>query len=60
MNGTKKHPVKKWEVSLKELHYSNGVQFKVTRRLPEMSVAETRVFDSKEEAIRQMEKWLRE
>ena len=35
-----------------------GSKFKVTRRMPSMSVAETKVFRSKEKAIRQFEEWL--
>jgi len=35
-----------------------GIKFKVTRRLTEMSVAETRIFDTKEEAKKQFEEWL--
>lgn len=36
----------------------NGKKFKVTRRIGELSVAETKVFDTKEEAINQFQKWL--
>ena len=37
----------------------NGkTKYKVTKRMPEMSVADTRVFDSKEEAIKQLQEWL--
>ena len=46
----------KWEVSLIELK-DNGCKFKVTKRVPEMNVAETKMFDSKEEAIAQLEEW---
>jgi hypothetical protein len=54
----KKHPYKKWEVSISEYETPSGSEWKVTRRLAEMSVAETRVFKSKEEAMRQYEEWL--
>ncbi len=55
----KLHPFKKWEVSISEYEVSAGkLQWKVTRRLPEMTVAETKMFNSKEEAIRQYEEWL--
>ncbi len=54
----KKHPFKKWEVSISEYETPTGREWKVTRRLAEMSVAETKVFTSKEEAIRQYEEWL--
>ena len=43
----------KWEVSIIELK-DNG---RVTRRIPDMKVAETKMFDSKEEAILQFEEW---
>ena len=49
---TKKHPIKKWEVSIMELQNHIGKKFKVTRRLPEMSVAETKVFTTKKKAKR--------
>ena len=55
----RKHPFKKWEVSMSEFETSNGPEWKVTRRLPELTVAETKVFKSKEEAIKQYEEWLR-
>ncbi len=49
----KKHFNKKWEVSIIELEDDEGIKYKVTRRIPEMSVAETKVFESKEEARNQ-------
>ena len=49
---TKKHPIKKWEVSIMGFQNQEGKKFKVTRRLPEMSVAETRVFTTKKKAKR--------
>jgi hypothetical protein len=48
---------KKWEVSIMEL--TNGIKkYKVTRRIPEMKVAETKMFDSKDKAKKQFEIWL--
>lgn len=58
MSETKKHIVKKWEVSIIELEDHGKKVFKVTRRLPEMSVAETKVFSSKDSAKKQFEDWL--
>ena len=49
----KKHFNKKWEVSIIELEDDEGIKYKVTRRIPEMSVAETKIFRSKEEARNQ-------
>jgi len=54
----KKHPYKKWKVSISEYETQTGKEWKVTRRLAEMSVAETKVFASKENAVRQYEEWL--
>jgi hypothetical protein len=54
----KKHFTKKWEVSLMELENHEGKKYKVTRRLPEMSVAETKMYDTMEEAKRQFDEWL--
>ena len=59
MSKIKKHPVKKWEVSIMEYHDENVIKFKVTRRIPELSVAETKTFTSKEKAKRQFEEWLK-
>jgi hypothetical protein len=55
---TQEHQVKKWEISLIELQDGSEKKFKVTRRLPGLSVAETKVFISKEEAKKQFEEWL--
>ncbi len=54
-----KHPIKKWEVTLKELEDEEGKKYKVTRRIPEVSVTETKIFDSKEEARQQLNAWLK-
>jgi hypothetical protein len=51
---TKQHITKKWIVSI--IAIDN--QFKVTRRLPELSIAETKLFTSIEKAKRQFEEWL--
>ncbi len=50
--------VKKWEVSMIELENHVSKKYKVTRRLPEMSVAETKVFRTKKKAKNQFEEWL--
>jgi len=49
---TRKHRLKKWEISIMELQDHVGRKFKVTRRLPEMSVAETKIFTNKKKAKR--------
>ena len=56
---TKKHPTKKWEVSIREFKNHIGKKFKVTRRLPEMSVAETKVFTNKKKAKKLFDEWLK-
>lgn len=53
-----KHFVKKWEVSIIELHNGEITKFKVTRRLPELSVSETKVFTSKDDAKKLFDEWL--
>lgn len=54
----KEYQFEKWKVSISEFETKEGKRWKVTRRIPEISVAETKVFLSKEEAIRQYEFWL--
>jgi len=55
----KKHPTKKWEVSIMEFQNYNSKRFKVTMRLPEMSIAETKVFATKKKAKRLFDEWLK-
>lgn len=55
---TEKHITKKWEVSIMEVHEDKDIKFKVTRRIPDLSVSETKVFNSKEKAKKQFEEWL--
>jgi hypothetical protein len=47
-----------WEVSLKEFKENNELKYKVTRRFPEYSIAETKIFSSKEKAMEQLNEWL--
>ena len=58
MKETKKHQIKKWEVSIIEIEEEYTTKYKVTKRIPELSVAETTVFSSKERAKKQFEEWL--
>ena len=55
---TKEGFKKKWEVSIIESQNKEGKKFKVIRRFPSMSVAETKVFKTKEEAKKQFKEWL--
>jgi len=48
----------KWEVSICELEQGGCVLFKITRRMPALSVAETKFFKSKEDAKKQFRDWL--
>ena len=54
----KKHQIKKWIVSISEYRNKDKTIFKVTRRIPELSVSESKLFKTKEEAKRQFEDWL--
>jgi hypothetical protein len=47
----------KKEVSIIELK-DNGKKYKVTKRVPDLSISDTKFFDSKEEAILQFKEWL--
>lgn len=52
------HPFQKWEVSIMEIKENDIFKYKVTRRLPQMAVAETKIFATKEEALDQADEWL--
>lgn len=58
MKERQKHISKKWEVSICEFFENHNKMYKVTRSIAELSVSETKVFTSKEEAIKQFNKWL--
>lgn len=47
----------RWEVSICELH-NDGVFFKVTRQIPDLGVSETRLFNVKDDALKQFYEWL--
>ena len=53
-----KHPIENWEVSIMELEQGENKEYKVTRRIPSLLVAETKFFSSMEEAKDQFETWL--
>ncbi len=48
----------KWEVSISEYSDLEGVKYKVTRRIPELSVAETKIFSNKNKAKKLFNEWL--
>ncbi len=56
---SKKHLVKKWEVSIMELENNIGKKYKVTRRILELSVSETRIFRDKKKAKELFDEWLK-
>lgn len=49
---------KQWELSILEFSEDGQLKYKVTRRLPTLALAETKIFNSKEEAIKQFNEWL--
>ena len=51
---------KNWEITIIELENDIGKKYKVTRRLPDYSVSDTLMFRSKEEATKQLRKWMEE
>ncbi len=59
MEKSKEHLTKKWEVSIIELENNIGKKYKVTRRIADMLVSETKVFRSKEGAKKQFDEWLK-
>ena len=58
MSKTIKHTTKKWEVSIMEFENHTGKKLKATRKIPAMCVAETKIFNSKEDALKQFDEWL--
>jgi len=53
-----KHQIKKWEVSIIEIEENYKKIYKVTRRIPELNIAETKMLENKEEAIKLFQDWL--
>lgn len=56
---TKKHRIRKLEVSIMELQNHKNKKFKVTRRIPSLFVAETKIFRNKKKALKQFNDWLK-
>lgn len=46
-----------WEISFMEFEVDGTRKFKVTRRLPELKVSETKIFKSEKKAQKQFEEW---
>ena len=55
---TRNHPNKKWIITVIELK-NHLRKFKVTRRFPELNIAETKIFYSKKKAKKQFKEWLK-
>jgi hypothetical protein len=49
----------KWEISFIELR-ENGKKYKVTRKIPNQNISETKFFNSKIDAIEQHNEWLQD
>ena len=45
------------EITIQELHTNEGKIYKITRRFSEYPIAETKIFTSKEKALKQIEEW---
>ena len=58
MSKTEKHFVKRWEVSIMELKNHKSKKFKVTRRIPDLAISETKVLRTKKKAKQQFDEWL--
>ncbi len=46
----------KWEVSIIELK-DNGSQYKVTKRIPDLGISDTKLFSKIEKALEQFREW---
>ena len=60
MTETKIYSRKSWEMSFIELKNTKGKKYKVTRRMPSLKVAETKVYISKKAAKKQFDGWLKQ
>lgn len=50
--------INKWEISIIELENDIGKKYKVTRRMIEMGVSESKCFRNKKDAEKQIKRWL--
>ncbi len=53
-----KSPINKWEISIMAMETEEGKKDKVTRRFPELNIAETKILENKEKAIELFNQWL--
>lgn len=47
----------KWEITIMEIKNSKN-RYKLTKRFPEYKISETKVFESKEQAVKQFNEWI--
>jgi len=59
MKKTEEHFTRRCEISIIELTNTVGKKFKVTKRVPDMCVSETKIFRSKKKAKKQFDDWLK-
>jgi len=59
MRESKKSLTTKWEVSVIQFQEDEEIKYKVTRRIPELNVAETKIFNSKNDTKELFEEWLK-
>lgn len=50
---------KRWEISLSKFFNNIGIKYKVTRRMADFSITETKIFRSKKKAKAQFDEWLK-
>jgi hypothetical protein len=53
-----KHIIKNWEISIIELK-NDKTFYKVTKRVPQLEVCETKMFENYNKAKEQLQKWLK-
>lgn len=58
MKKSKKSFTGNWIVSLLGIGNREGIKYKVTRSIPELSISETKIFKNKKEALEQFNEWL--
>jgi hypothetical protein len=46
------------EVSIIEIKEKTLIRYKVTKRIPEFYISETKIFKTKKEALKQFNEWL--
>ncbi len=47
-----------WEISILELRDEVEIKYKITKRIPQVAIAETKICNSKKEVLKQLVEWL--